>query len=152
MLQTLPGALNIPSFLDVGRVDIWLEQQVWGHRFYNDQTTWLLLLEAVNLMAFRAQDRNQDELVFPGLNGEHENMSYETNAARKLRQILFTDRHIDEIAEQSGVSDAYLWTAWFKSLGPSGEAEFGYLKGRFVKFASFRNAVAPAPRLPARAP
>jgi hypothetical protein len=142
MLQTLPGALRIPGFLEngLGRVDIWLEQQVWGHRFYNDQTTWLLLLEAVNLMAFRAADKNTEQ-VFPGLNGEHENMKYETNRARKIRQILFTDRHIDEIANESAISDVGLWSRWFATRGQSGEVEFGYLKSRFATFNSFRNAV-----------
>ena len=124
----LPGALGIPSFLDTGDIKIWLEQQIWGHRLYNDQTPWLLLLEAMGLMAFRSEDQNCEQRVFPGNNCVHENMRYELRATRRLRQILFADRSIDEIAEQQAVSDAILWTKWFKICGATGEADFGYLK------------------------
>ena len=141
MAHIMPGAFAIPGFLDTAGIEIWLEQQVWGHRLYNDQTPWLLLLEAVGLMAFRAGDQNCGTQVFPGVSDTHENMRYELKAAKRLRQILFSDRNIDEIANGQAVSDAVLWSRWFASAGATSEVDFGYLKARFVKFSSFRNAV-----------
>ena len=141
MSHTMPGAFSVPSYLDTAGIEIWLEQQIWGHRLYNDQTPWLLLLEAIGLMACRAADQNCGTQVFPGVSATHENMRYELKAAKRLRQILFTDRNIDEIANEQAVSDAVLWSRWFASAGATGEVDFGYLKARFVKFSSFRNAV-----------
>jgi hypothetical protein len=60
----LEGAIE-PSARMAGRVEVWLGQQIWGHRMYNDQTPWFLLLEALGVMASRAQDKNCDA-VFPG--------------------------------------------------------------------------------------
>ncbi len=141
MVQVLPGSLKIPSFLGTDSVDIWLEEQVWGHRFFNDQTPWLVLLEAIGLMAFRAQDQNGGKQVFTEAGDEHENLRYELKEARQLRRILFSDRQIDEIADQHAVSDVVLWKRWFGTHGAAGETDFGYLQSRFVRFSSFRNAV-----------
>lgn len=141
MLHTMPGAFSIPNSLDTTKIEIWLEQQIWGHRLHNDQTPWLLLLEAIGLMAFRAKDQNSGTQVFPGASDAHENMRYELKAAKRLRQILFFDRNIDEIANEQAVSDAVLWNRWFESAGATGETDLRYLKSRFVKFPSFRNAV-----------
>lgn len=138
-LDVLPGALKPPAELDI-TVEIWLEQQIWGHRFYNDQTPWLMLLEALGIMAHRATDRNTDR-IFPGLpNGKHEDFPYGLAPRRALRQILFRDRHIDEIANRQTSSDATMWAEWFRRVGPEAE-KLDYLQRRFARFGAFRNAV-----------
>jgi hypothetical protein len=139
-LDSLPGALAPPSDLDIN-VEIWLEQQIWGHRFYNDQTPWLLLLEALGIIAHRAADKNEDR-IFPGLpNGKHENICYSMARRKELRRILFRDRHIDDIADRQTASDAAMWTEWFRRAGPDAEKELGYLRRRFTRFGALRNAV-----------
>jgi hypothetical protein len=139
-LDVLPGALKLPPDLDIS-VKIWLEQQIWGHRFYNDQTPWLLLLEALGIMAYRAADKNTDRVLPGPFNGKHETFQYGLAPRRVLRQILFIDRHIDEIAERQTWSDGAMWAEWFRRLGPNSEAELGYLRQRFPRFGAFRNAV-----------
>lgn len=139
MQKTLVDALDIPDEVDA-KVDIWLEQQIWGHRFYNDQTPWLLLLEALGVMSSRNRDKNCDR-IFPGPGDKHETMSYSMLPRRLLRQILFCDRHIDEIADRQAASDATMWNTWFERLGPDKD-RFVHLRDRFTKFGSFRNAVA----------
>lgn len=140
----LDGALE-PNHDQVSKVDVWLEQQIWGHRFYSDQTPWLVLLEALGIMAGRHADRNHDR-IFPGMQeGRHERFTYSMAPRRELRTILFKDRHIDEIADSDEFgADSTRWARWFDRIGPGGqgEARFGYLKDRFTRFASFRNAVA----------
>jgi hypothetical protein len=140
----LEGALE-PLSEQSSKIDVWLEQQVWGHRFYNDQTPWLVLLEALGIMACRNADKNNDR-IFPGLEGgRHERFTYSMAPRRELRAILFKDRHIDEIADSDEFgSDNTRWARWFDRIGTGGrgEAQFGYLKDRFTRFSSFRNAVA----------
>lgn len=138
----LEGALEPPTEQFAKGTDVWLEQQVWGHRLYNDQTPWFLLLEALGIMSFRNADKNFDRIL-PGLGegGKHERFSYSLAPRRELRTILFKDRHIDEIADSDEFgSDNTRWSKWFERIGTNGEAKF-YLKERFTRFSSFRNAV-----------
>lgn len=140
----LEGALEPPTEQFARGTDVWLEQQVWGHRLYNDQTPWFLLLEALGIMSFRNADKNFDRIL-PGLGeeGKHERFSYSLAPRRELRTILFKDRHIDEIADSVEYgSDNTRWAKWFERIGANGEDKFGYLKERFTRFSSFRNAVA----------
>ena len=135
--KTVPGALEPPERLEA---DVWLEQQIWGHRFLNDQTPWLLLLEALGIMAHLSKD----DRILKGFDvpGVHEKVAYNLTPRSKLRTLLFKDRAIDEIADGQAVSDASMWNDWFDRHGPDGEKEFGYLRDRFTRFTSFRNAVA----------
>ncbi|ANY85551.1 hypothetical protein BB934_45270 (plasmid) [Microvirga ossetica] len=137
MAKTMPGALEPPERLEA---DVWLEQQIWGHRFLNDQTPWLLLLESLGIMAYLSKE----ERILTGVEtpGVHERISYSLMPRVKLRSLLFKDRAIDEIADGQAVSDASMWNDWFDRHGPEGEKEFGYLRDRFTRFTSFRNAVA----------
>jgi len=137
----LPGTLE-PNQGQVSNVDIWLEQQIWGHRFYNDQTPWLLLLEALGVMAFLNADRNH-ECIFPGLQGgRHERFTYRMPPRRELRTILFKDRHVDEVADSKDLAyDRGRWHRWFSLMGNGAEQRFEYLKERFPRFEDFRNAV-----------
>ncbi len=137
--STLPGALEPPENLEA---NIWLEQQIWGHRFLNDQTPWLLVLEALGIMAHLS--RQGEGRILKGFEtpGHHERVTYHLMTRSKLRTLLFKDRAIDEIADGQAVSDASMWNEWFARQGPDGEKEFGYLRDRFTRFTSFRNAVA----------
>ncbi|TJV53255.1 MAG: hypothetical protein E5X82_31755, partial [Mesorhizobium sp.] len=66
-------------------VHVWAEQQIWGHRFMNDQTPWYLLLEALGIMAHRAADKNVNR-VFPGPeDGQDARFSYSMNLNHTLR-------------------------------------------------------------------
>ncbi|SHM73316.1 hypothetical protein [Roseibium suaedae] len=139
-MSHLQGALESPNDHET---DVWIEQQIWGHRLYNDQTPWLLLLEALGIMQFRNSDANHS-LIFPGLiDGRHENFTYSLAMREELRTILFKDRHIEEIAS-SGASDAHMWNEWFARVMPGGEGanKLGYLRKRFTHFTAFANAVA----------
>ncbi|KUL96503.1 hypothetical protein DK26_06870 [Bosea sp. WAO] len=140
--NVLPGSMPLPEQLEIRNIEIWIEQQVWGHRLIADQTPWFLLLEALGVMASRASDRNHDR-IFPGkpVDGKHEDFSYSMATRSALRMLLFKDRYIDEIADSQAVSDSSMWTRWF-DLVPGGEEKFGYLRDRFTRFSSFRNAVA----------
>lgn len=119
-------------------VEIWLEQRIWGHRFLNDQTPWLLLLEALNIMAAYASDKNFS-LIFPGL--QEENRPYAMPPRSELRHLLFRDRSLDEIAGSQSIAGGSQWTSWL-SRTTNGAEKFGYLRDRFVNFTTLRNAVA----------
>jgi hypothetical protein len=70
------------------KTEIWLEQRIWGHRFHNDQTPWLLLLETLNIIGAFAADKNLNR-IFTGLGGTHEGETYEMLGRSNLRHLLF---------------------------------------------------------------
>jgi hypothetical protein len=121
-------------------IEIWLEQRIWGHRLHNDQTPWLLLLEALNVMAGYASDRNMPA-IFPGLGEQHENENYDMQERPELRHLLFRDRALEEIAAGPAIADASQWMSWF-ARSADGDERFAYLRDRFVNFNALRNAVA----------
>ena len=51
-------------------VNIWADEAIWGHRFHNDQTPWLVLLEF--LAVFRSRHLEESALNEQRPNGEHE--------------------------------------------------------------------------------
>jgi hypothetical protein len=124
-------------------VEIWLEQRIWGHRFLNDQTPWLLLLETLNIIGAYASDLNQTA-IFPGVGEQHENRRYSMQARPELRYLLFRDRSIDEIAGSQSISDGSQWASWFERYpdgAERGTEQFGYLRDRFVNFNALRRSV-----------
>lgn len=139
-MTTFPN--HLPDALPVNgqhSADVWLEQQIWGHRFLNDQTPWLVLLEAIGILAHLVDKPSfLQGLPAPG---KHELFNYELARRDELRTILFRDRHIEEIADAAIISDQSKWRDWFDKCGPDGATRFGYLRDRFGSFNDFRNAV-----------
>lgn len=143
MTQHLPGTLPPPPQIVGDNFEMWVEQQIWGHRIYNDQTPWLLLLEALAIMGFRHADGNHAR-IFPGLpDTAHEHFCYRLHPRLALRDIVFRDRHIDEVAAEGHVSDEAAWRTWLDRVRPMSSTSPGYgeIRNRFTQFARFRDAV-----------
>src|ERR1051325_4690791 len=104
IVQILPGTLLPPSSLKLQNIEVWLEQQIWGHTFHSDQTPWLILLEALGIMASRAQN-SQDVVCGVGRSSSHEDFLYSLNSRRILRYLLFKDRDLAEIGSRPTVFD-----------------------------------------------
>ena len=51
-------------------VNLWADEAIWGHRFHNDQTPWLMLLEF--LAVFRSRHLDGSALNEQRTDGEHE--------------------------------------------------------------------------------
>ena len=131
----LPDALAVNDHT----AKLWVEQQIWGHRLHNDQTPWLLLLEAIGVMAHLAKTGT----LLTGLEkpGNHEVFTYNIAIRQDLRAILFKDRHIEEIAESNLYSDQSRWSNWYERLSVDDAKRLSYLQERFTSFTGFRNAV-----------
>ncbi|MVF23135.1 hypothetical protein EVC37_16155 [Methylocaldum sp. BRCS4] len=111
-------------------VNLWADEAIWGHRFHNDQTPWLVLLEF--LAVFRSRHLDGNALNEPRKNGEHECIRYHIPRMTPLRQLVFNNPHIQHI-ESVGKSDGDCWNAWLNEIG--GEYNFSYLKDRLRSFS-----------------
>ena len=132
------GAFDVPETAQPDSWKVNVEQMIWGHRLINDQTSWLLLLEALAIMSARASDKNV-ETIFAANDGIHEEFVYQVPTRRHLRQVLFQDHALDAIARGGDdLSEDAKWEKWLNGRNPK---EIVHLRERFDTFSSFHDAV-----------
>ena len=120
--------------------EMWVDEQIWGHRLWDSQSAWLLFLEFLNVAeACQREDRLLDEKgsLYPLLFKPFQRMH--------LRNILFNNEALFHISERYPDS-ASAWSAWFGSMAVTAKAvtprDFTYLQGRFQSFQQFAALVA----------
>ena len=94
-------------------VNIWIDEAIWGHRFYNDQTPWLVLLEFLSI--FVSRQTTGHALNENNQTGSHEQFSYSIPRLIPLRELIFNNPHLQHI-ESVGRSDTEMWNSWLKQF------------------------------------
>ena len=117
-------------------VNVWVDEAIWGHRLYNDQTPWLILLEF--LAVFRDRDELGLALKEPRPDGGHESFSYKVPRLVPLRHLVFNNPHLHFI-EANEHADLERWRSLSKTY--AGDDDIGYLQGRFKSFSHFARVV-----------
>ena len=118
-------------------VNVWVDEAIWGHRFYNDQTPWLIFLEF--LAIFQSRDTEGCALNECIQDGKHESFEYEIPRLIPLRQLIFNNPHIRHIEDVIQSSDSERWRSWLNSI--SSEEDFSYLQNRFRKFSDLSRVI-----------
>ena len=127
--QSLPPPAKVET-------ELWLDEAIWGHRLYDEQTPWMTLLEMLGVLATHRG---------PGPFSESEGFGGVTYAPVRrmaLRNILFNNPFIEEVQRRGG-SDAEQWEAWIGRMkteaeGLGSETDFAYLRKVFAaKSGSF---------------
>jgi hypothetical protein len=120
-------------------VDMRVDEEIWGHRIYNEQTPWLCFLEFLNVLY--SEYRVGNAFV------EHEpnKLSYQPQHRLYLRNILFNNPHLAAILKETK-NDESRWQKWLLSMqddqgGLNDTADFSYLQARFDKFSDFADMV-----------
>lgn len=138
-----PGTLQVPGGLDRTGMN-WVDEAIWGHRFRNDQSPWLLLIELLNICATRLTSPDA-ESMFPARPtgapdaGDHESFTYSLPKRMELRHILFRDHRLDEEASHGAPNDAAQWNNWIRQAEVDSKLQFDYLRQKFPSFESFSN-------------
>ncbi|WP_321393976.1 hypothetical protein [Emcibacter sp.] len=117
-------------------VNVWVDEAIWGHRLYNDQTPWLVFLEF--LAIFQSRNAEGKALNETRNAGTHEAFTYYIPRLIPLRQLVFNNPHIRYV-EENHQSDPERWQAWLKTF--SSDDEFGYLQERFGSFSRLSRIV-----------
>jgi hypothetical protein len=119
-------------------LDMWVDESIWGHRLYDEQTPWLCILEMLCITQ-SAADTNQ---AF--IEKDYNNLKYEIYPRLHLRNILFNNPHIEAIATES-LDDNERWQKWTDAItdniGGISSPDFSYLKSRFASFKDFLEVV-----------
>ena len=117
-------------------VNLWADEAIWGHRFHNDQTPWLVLLEF--LAVFRSRNMDGNALNEEQADGEHECVPYRIPRMKPLRQLIFNNPHIQHI-EAGGNTNDECWNVWLNEI--DGDCDFSYLRDRFGRFSRLARVI-----------
>lgn len=117
-------------------VNIWVDEAIWGHRFYNDQTPWLVFLEF--LAIFQSRSYVGKALNESRSNDEHEKFQYNIPRLIPIRQLIFNNPHIRYVHDNYQ-SDPERWREWLKIF--SFDDDFLYLQDRFGSFTRFLHVI-----------
>lgn len=116
----------------------WIDEQIWGHRLYDEQTPWLTFLEFFNIFA--------SELT---LNASPD-IEFKPQRQLQLRNIVFNNPHFPEILRDPPLPDDVAWKKWIelmeKSMMQGSAQEFDAnalreLSRRIPQFADFEKLV-----------
>lgn len=135
-----PPRLPTPQKIDT---EFWLDEAIWGHRLYDEQTPWMTFLEMLGVLATQTGPAPFSEP--DGFGG----VTYAPVRRMALRNILFNNPFLDEIKRRGG-SDAARWEAWIARMkseaeGLGDETDFSYLRKVFTarseSFSEFAEVV-----------
>jgi hypothetical protein len=133
MLESLPR-----PHIEKSQLNMWVDESIWGHRLYDEQTPWLCILEMLCIV----QSKSVSGKAF--IEEEKNKLEYSIYFRLHLRNILFNNPHIEAITSEF-FDDVERWEAWIeemsKSVGGIDSVDFSYLKSRFPSFDTFAEIV-----------
>ncbi|AFC33305.1 hypothetical protein PM3016_6697 [Paenibacillus mucilaginosus 3016] len=119
--------------------DMWVDEAIWGHRLYDEQTPWLCFMEFLNVLQAELDAGNALMEVEPN------KLAYLPKSRLYLRNILFNNPQLSLIASRYKYDDKEAWAQWYEVMGKGQagiiNADFTYLEKRFPKFEDFASVV-----------
>jgi hypothetical protein len=127
-----------PQQVEQSQLTMWVDESIWGHRLYDEQTPWLCILEMLCI----TQSEASSGRAF--VERKFNNLKYEIYPRLYLRNILFNNPHIEAIAAEY-LDDNERWQMWTDAIssnvGGLVSPDFSYLKSRFESFKDFAEIV-----------
>jgi hypothetical protein len=115
---------------------MWLDEAIWGHRLYDEQTPWFIYLEFMNVYCYaRSQGTIFQET-------DYNTLSYVPAQRLYLRNILFNYplTKMEQICKKTS-GEAQQWDSWIKEMEETQQGlvnpDFSYLKNHFETFTEF---------------
>ena len=118
-----------PSLLD--GADMRVQESIHGHRFVQEQEPFMLVLEALAVCAAKPLGSA------PPSDAIHEEFSYPLPYRRKMRFLLFQDRHLEKVVKDDTIPDDSKWSVWKERVNNQfephndGQDHFAYLDAVF---------------------
>ncbi|WP_426052875.1 hypothetical protein [Bacillus sp. DC4300-2b2] len=136
MITTLPR--NYPY----SNLDFWVDEAIWGHRLYDEQTPWLCFMEFLGVLSTEYQKGK----VF--VENEFNSLSYNPYSRIYLRNLLFNNPYIEVVYRdyENHKDDKKAWNDWIQIAeknfaGLDTLPDFGYLQSNFDNFVDFYEAI-----------
>ena len=132
MVIATPNFLN-PQSRILNHTTMRVQELIYGHRIYNEQTPYMILLEFLLIC-------DTKPLGSVGTNPcQHEDFRYRTPVREKLRFLLFRDQNLQNVRNDQTIPENQKWVMWKNRAnkqfsGSSAEHdEFAYLDKDFQK-------------------
>lgn len=123
---------------DIKSVDFCVDENIWGHRLYDEQLPHLTVLEFLGVLG-----SNLDRPLRPH-QGQDGSVMFKPQRQVRLRALLFNNPYVESIAESSA-SDEEKWKQWFdrfrQGATGNGDEDMVYLRRSFTSFDDFAKAV-----------
>lgn len=113
---------------------MWVDEAIWGHRYHDEQSPWLVYLEFLNVLFYEKKNERAFEET-----GGYNTLKYRPARRLYLRNLLFNNPKANHFANQSS-ADSFLWNAWLKEMKSAqglNDPNFEYLKNHFHEFRDF---------------
>lgn len=133
--------------------EMWVDEAIWGHRLYDEQTPWLTFLEFLGIAQSELDSKQNDKTVeclkFCASNSSPEiknfnSLKYRPYRRLYLRNILFNNPYLEAILIEMPDEDSR-WARWCQymkdSSGGIPNPDFTYLRSRFNSFKDFVEVV-----------
>ena len=123
---------------EIRSVDFCVDENIWGHRLYDEQLPHLTVLEFLGVLG-----SNLDRPLRPheGVSGA---VKFQPQRQIRLRGLLFNNPYVESIA-QSNQSDEEKWRRWFEKFAQgktgNGDDDMSYLRNAFSSFDDFAKAI-----------
>jgi hypothetical protein len=119
-------------------VDFCVDENIWGHRLYDEQLPHLTVLEFLGVLG-----SNLDKPLRPH-EGAGGSVKFQPQRQIRLRGLLFNNPYVESIAE-SALPDDEKWRQWFEKFDQgktgNGDDDMAYLRQSFSSFDDFAKAV-----------
>jgi hypothetical protein len=125
---------------EIKGVDFCVDENIWGHRLYDEQLPHLTVLEFLGALG-----SNLDKPLRPheGLGGA---FKFQPQRQIRLRGLLFNNPYVESISELAQ-PDEEKWRQWFERFAQGatgngdGVGDMAYLRHSFASFDDFAKAV-----------
>lgn len=123
---------------EIKSVDFCVDENIWGHRLYDEQLPHLTVLEFLGVLG-----SNLDQPLRPHQE-QGGSVMFKPQRQVRLRGLLFNNPYVESIAE-STASDEEKWKQWFERFRQgatgNGDEDMAYLRRSFTSFDDFAKAI-----------
>ncbi|WP_198293659.1 hypothetical protein [Acidithiobacillus ferrooxidans] len=123
---------------EIKGVDFCVDENIWGHRLYDEQFPHLTVLEFLGVLGSNLES----PLRLQGEQGG--SVMFKPQRQIRLRGLLFNNPYVESIAD-SAISDEEKWRQWFEHFAQgatgNGDSDMSYLRRSFASFDDFAKAI-----------
>lgn len=137
MSQPQPD-ISLP-YHDHQPIRYWVDERIWGHRIWDNQTPWLIFLEFVGI----AESAHREGSLLDE-KGEYYPLLFRPYQRILLRNILYNNHILPFILDRYP-EDSRAWQEWLSWMEENARGvvrrDFGYLRKRFPGFTEFAKLI-----------
>ena len=120
-------------------IDYWVEEQIWGHRIWDNQTPWFMFLELLGIA-----DYTHKEGTLLDEDGKFYPLLFHPRRRMMLRNVLYNNQIMPYLLDKFP-DDSRAWEKWQEWMEANAkgvaERDFSYFSKRFGSFDEFTKLI-----------